>query len=66
MFNEGFLWGGAIAANQCEGAYKEDGKGLSLVDIIPAGKDRFEAMFNPKKALETDYGFYPSHFSIDF
>ena len=49
MFNEGFLWGGAIAANQCEGAYKEDGKGLSLVDIIPAGKDRFEAMFNPKR-----------------
>jgi 6-phospho-beta-glucosidase len=38
MFNEGFLWGGAIAANQCEGAYKEDGKGLSLVDIIPQGR----------------------------
>ncbi|OPX46612.1 6-phospho-beta-glucosidase [Clostridium thermobutyricum] len=65
-FKEGFLWGGAVAANQCEGAYKEDGKGMSLVDVIPAGKERFEAFFNPKKALETDYGFYPSHESIDF
>ena len=26
-FQDGFLWGGAIAANQCEGAYLEDGKG---------------------------------------
>ncbi len=23
-FPENFLWGGAVAANQCEGAYKED------------------------------------------
>ncbi|MBM6837448.1 family 1 glycosylhydrolase, partial [Clostridium saudiense] len=36
-FNEGFLWGGAIAANQCEGAYLEDGKGLSIQDIMPHG-----------------------------
>ena len=36
-FNEGFLWGGAIAANQCEGAYNEDGKGLSIQDIMPHG-----------------------------
>ena len=27
-FPEGFLWGGAVAANQFEGAYNEDGKGL--------------------------------------
>ena len=27
---EDFLWGGATAANQCEGAYLEDGKGLSV------------------------------------
>ncbi|MGN0028063.1 MAG: glycoside hydrolase family 1 protein, partial [Clostridium sp.] len=36
-FNEDFLWGGAIAANQCEGAYNEDGKGLSIQDIMPNG-----------------------------
>lgn len=36
-FTEGFLWGGAVAANQCEGAYNEDGKGLSIQDITPKG-----------------------------
>lgn len=36
-FPDNFLWGGAIAANQCEGAYKEDGKGLSIQDIMPKG-----------------------------
>lgn len=36
-FPEGFLWGGAVAANQCEGAYNEDGKGLSTQDIAPRG-----------------------------
>lgn len=36
-FPEKFLWGGAVAANQCEGAYNEDGKGLSIQDIMPHG-----------------------------
>lgn len=36
-FPEGFLWGGATAANQFEGAYNEDGKGLSTQDIAPRG-----------------------------
>lgn len=36
-FPEGFLWGGAVAANQCEGAYLEDGKGLSVQDVLPYG-----------------------------
>lgn len=31
------MWGGAIAANQCEGAYDEDGKGLSVQDVTPHG-----------------------------
>ena len=36
-----FLWGGAVAANQCEGAYCEDGKGLSVADVMTAGsKDK--------------------------
>lgn len=29
--------GRAVAANQCEGAYLEDGKGLSIQDIMPKG-----------------------------
>lgn len=64
---EGFLWGGAVAANQCEGAYLEGGKGLSPVDILPdSAHGRWAALENPLKALETEYEFYPSHESIDF
>ncbi len=37
MFPENFLWGGAVAANQLEGAYNEDGKGLSIQDVMPHG-----------------------------
>ena len=37
MFPTGFLWGGAVAANQCEGAYDVDGKGLSIQDVMPRG-----------------------------
>lgn len=37
MFPDSFLWGGAVAANQCEGAYLEDGKGLSIADVMPHG-----------------------------
>ena len=36
-FCDNFLWGGATAANQCEGAYDEDGKGLSIQDVLPKG-----------------------------
>lgn len=32
-FRKDFLWGGAVAANQVEGAYDVDGKGLSVADI---------------------------------
>lgn len=37
IFPKNFLWGGAVAANQCEGAYQEDGKGLSVQDVLPRG-----------------------------
>jgi 6-phospho-beta-glucosidase len=36
-FPDGFLWGGAVAANQYEGAYDVDGKGLSIQDVLPKG-----------------------------
>ena len=36
-FPKGFLWGGAAAANQFEGAYNEGGKGLSVQDVTPKG-----------------------------
>ena len=36
-FPKNFLWGGATAANQIEGAYNVDGKGLSVTDITTAG-----------------------------
>lgn len=36
-FPDGFLWGGAVAANQYEGAYDADGKGLSIQDVMPHG-----------------------------
>jgi 6-phospho-beta-glucosidase len=36
-FPQGFLWGGATAANQLEGAYDQGGKGLSIQDVTPHG-----------------------------
>lgn len=32
-FPEGFLWGGAVAANQYEGGWKDGGKGVSVSDV---------------------------------
>lgn len=37
MFPKDFLWGGATAANQIEGAYLENGKGLSTADVMTLG-----------------------------
>ncbi len=36
-FPKHFLWGGAIAANQVEGSFDLDGKGLSTSDMLPNG-----------------------------
>lgn len=65
--NKKFLWGGAIAANQCEGAYKEDGRGLCNVDLLPQGEDRLDTMNGINVSLELDPNkYYPSHEGIDF
>lgn len=39
-----FLWGGATAANQCEGGWKEGGRGMAIVDVIPHGRNRMPVM----------------------
>lgn len=66
-FPKGFLWGGAIAANQTEGAHLADGKGLTTVDLLPTGKKRFDIMFGNLHSYEPLEGeFYPSHEAIDF
>ena len=63
---EGFLWGGATAANQCEGAYNQGGRGLSSVDVVPFGPDRMPVARGLKKMLECDAEHtYPAHEAID-
>lgn len=39
-----FLWGGASAANQSEGGWKKDGRGLGIVDVLPHGENRMAVM----------------------
>lgn len=64
---ENFLWGGATAANQCEGAYQENGRGLANVDVIPHGADRSSVMLGRTHMLEPDAEhFYPAMQAIDF
>ena len=40
-FSKDFYWGGAVAANQCEGAWNIDGKGVSVADVQTKGASRF-------------------------
>ncbi|MCM3171771.1 glycoside hydrolase family 1 protein [Paenibacillus sp. MER 99-2] len=47
-FPADFLWGGSVSANQLEGAYLEDGKGLSIQDVMPNG------IMTPPTAEPTD------------
>lgn len=61
--SEDFLWGGAVAANQCEGAWNIDGKGVSVSDMCTNG-----SVNSPKRItreFEEDT-MYPSRDSIDF
>ncbi len=76
-FPDGFLWGGAVAANQVEGAYLEDGKGLSTSDFAAykdpyAGGEVNNFTFNVSSkelleytANESAY-LFPKRWGIDF
>lgn len=66
QFPDGFLWGGATAANQCEGAYNLDGRGLANVDVVPIGPDREAIITGQKKMFSFEEGyFYPAKEAID-
>lgn len=58
-FKKDFLWGGAIAANQAEGAYLEDGKGINVTDVSRG------LVYEPDEKV-IDGKFYPTHEAIDF
>ncbi|NIZ18694.1 glycoside hydrolase family 1 protein [Entomospira culicis] len=60
LFPKDFLWGGAVAACQVEGAYNKDGKGLSTADVIAHGM-----MNDPTDPIDPNT-FYPYHEAIDF
>lgn len=62
-FPENFLWGGATAANQIEGAWDADGKGPSVADMCTNGS--FEHPKRVTTKIEPDT-LYPSHEAIDF
>ena len=57
-----FLWGGSTAANQCEGAGLEDGKGLSNADVMTAGSHT-----NPRRITDglLPGEYYPNLEGID-
>lgn len=62
-FSENFLWGGAVAANQCEGAWNVDGKGISTADVATVGAVDKQREYTDG-IIEGKY--YPSHEAIDF
>ena len=71
-FPEGFLWGASSSAYQCEGAYDEEGKTLSVSDTapVPAGTTDFKVAidhyhrFKEDIALMAEMGFKEFRFSI--
>lgn len=60
---EGFLWGGATAANQFEGGWNKGGKGASTADMMTGGTHTSPRRITPVLEKGT---YYPSHEAIDF
>lgn len=60
---KGFFWGGATAANQFEGAWNIDGKGMSIDDVMTGGTNT-----SPRRiTVEPEPGtVYPNHDGVDF
>lgn len=58
-----FLWGGAVAAHQVEGAYLTDGKGLCTADVLTAGDKHTPRRVTPGVCAGC---YYPTHDAIDF
>ena len=66
-FRKDFLWGGATAANQCEGGANEGNRGLANVDLMPLGEDRYLVGTGKMKMYEFDeQHFYPALTAVDF
>ena len=65
-FPKNFLWGGAAAANQCEGGFDKDGRGLANVDVCPSGEDRLKVISGKIKMFDfDDKHYYPAKLGID-
>lgn len=60
VFPENFLWAGAMSANQSEGAWDEDGKGVTIADLCQRG-----FLKGPDQEIVPG-AFYPIHIGIDF
>lgn len=73
-FPQGFLWGGATAANQLEGAWQEGGKGMSVADInefkadLPPAERINGEMSSEQldRLLAKDSSRFPKRVGIDF
>ncbi len=74
-FPKDFLWGGATAANQFEGAFLEDGKAWSTADTARYIKENGTNMHgitkpmttaDVKAAMADKEGIYPKRYGIDF
>ena len=61
--NQEFLWGGAVAAHQVEGAYNKGGKGISIADVMTAGTHTISRKITDRVIEGLNY---PNHEAINF